>query len=49
MGRDQLLELETLAARHSPEILRMLPYLTLAELRGHLAYLRRLEAESDGA
>lgn len=48
MSRSDSLELERLAAKHSPEIHRALPYLTDDEARGHLAYLRRIDTQSGG-
>lgn len=48
MNRSESLELERLAAKHSPEIHRAIPWMTDNEARGHLAYLRRIEAETGG-
>lgn len=46
MSRQQWIELEELAAKHSAEILRAIPYMTEGEARGNLEYLRRIDAEN---
>jgi hypothetical protein len=43
MTRQQWIELERLAVKHSPDILRAIPYMTDDEARGNLAYLRRID------
>ena len=49
MTRADLLELERLAVRYSSEIHRGIPYFNDDEVRGHLAYLRRIELEQQEA
>lgn len=46
MIRDDDLLLELLALRHSPEIHRLLPYLSAKERLGHLRFLQRIDRES---
>ncbi|MCC2675954.1 MAG: hypothetical protein K0R58_2901 [Ramlibacter sp.] len=48
MSHSESLELERLAVKYSPEIHRAIPWMTDDEARGHLTYLRRIDAEARG-